>query len=80
VVIDRYLLGEYDGAYMPKAATTEHKLLSERSRTNLLPLVVNGVAQALYVEGYRRSDTAAPARAWQWWQHNDPDTGHCEPP
>lgn len=38
-----------------------------------MPLVVNGVAQALYVEGYRRSDATTPAGGWQWWQANGLD-------
>ncbi len=58
---------------MPRSASKEYKLLAQRSRTNLVPLVVNGVAQALYVEGYRRSDGAGPAGAWQWWQANGLD-------
>lgn len=71
--IDRYLLGEHDGPYMPRSATTEYKLLAERCRTNLLRLVVNGVAQALYVDGYRSSTSADPAGSWQWWQANGLD-------
>jgi hypothetical protein len=71
--IDRYLSNEHDGPYMPRSASTEYKLLAKRARTNLLPLVVNGVAQALYVEGYRRSDGGDQAQAWQWWQANGLD-------
>jgi hypothetical protein len=71
--IDRYLRNEHDGPYMPRSTSTEYKLLAKRARTNLLPLVVNGAAQALYVEGYRRPDGAAPAGAWQWWQANGLD-------
>jgi hypothetical protein len=48
-------------------------LLAERSKTNLLPLVVNGVAQALSVEGYRNSVDGRPSSAWRWWQANGLD-------
>ena len=43
-------------AHTPRSVPSEYRLLAKRARTNLLPLVVNGVAQALYVEGYHRSD------------------------
>jgi hypothetical protein len=71
--VDRYLRNEPDGPYTPRSASNEYKLLAKRSRTNLLPLVINGVAQALYVEGYRRSDGGDQAPAWQWWQANGLD-------
>lgn len=68
--VDKYMRGEHAGPYMPRTAGTEYKLLAQRSITNLMPLVVNGVAQALRVDGYRRSDTGATAPAWRWWQAN----------
>ena len=71
--VDRYLRNKPDGPYTPRSASNEYRLLAKRARTNLLPLVVNGVAQALYVEGYRRSDGGDQASAWQWWQANGLD-------
>lgn len=71
--IDRYARGAHDGPYMPRRASREYRLLAARAVTNVLPLVVNGLAQSLYVDGYRRSDTGAPAGAWRWWQANGMD-------
>ncbi|ADD43872.1 phage portal protein [Stackebrandtia nassauensis] len=71
--IDKYLRGEHDGPYTPRKASREYKILAQRSVTNLLPLVVNGLAQSLYVDGYRSGDTDEPASAWRHWQHNGLD-------
>ena len=58
---------------MPRSANPEYRTLVKRSRTPLLPLVVNSIAQALYIDGYRRADLADPVAAWQWWQANGMD-------
>lgn len=71
--VDAYIRGEHAGPYVPRNATREYKLLAERSVTNLIPLVINGVVQALRVDGMRRSDTGATSPAWRWWQANRMD-------
>ncbi|WP_018348217.1 phage portal protein [Longispora albida] len=70
--IDRYMKGDHPGPYTPRSASREYKLLAERSITNLLPLVVSGVAQALYVTSYTLRD-GKPGRGWQHWQSNRMD-------
>ncbi|MBG6140676.1 phage portal protein [Longispora fulva] len=70
--IDKYMRGQHAGPYTPKSASKEYKLLAERARTNLLPLVVSGVAQALYVSNFQRSD-GTPGRGWAHWQANRMD-------
>ncbi|MEV6526880.1 phage portal protein [Longispora sp. NPDC051575] len=71
-LIDRYLKGDHAPPYTPKAASREYRLLARRARTNLLPLVVDGMAQALYLGGYTRSD-GTPGGGWKYWQANKLD-------
>jgi hypothetical protein len=56
--IDAYMDGRHARPYTPSTATAEYRLLAERSVTNWLPLVVDVMAQTLYVEGYRGTDPA----------------------
>ncbi|WP_432983207.1 hypothetical protein [Dactylosporangium sp. CA-233914] len=39
--IGRCLRGEHDGPYLPRAASTEYKLLARRREPNVLPLVAH---------------------------------------
>ncbi|MGH8883495.1 MAG: phage portal protein, partial [Stackebrandtia sp.] len=71
--IDNYLKGDHEGPYTPRGASKEYKLLAERAITNVLPLIINTLAQSLYVDGYRRSADDEPAAGWQHWQHNGLD-------
>ena len=75
--IDRYLRGEHDDPYYPKSATTEYRRLAKRAVSNWLPLLVKTPAQALAVEGYRRSDAgpedSGSSAEWQAWQANRMD-------
>ncbi|GAB7185922.1 hypothetical protein ATKI12_5753 [Kitasatospora sp. Ki12] len=68
--VDRYLRGDHDGPYTPRNATDEYKLLAKRAVSNWLPLLVKTPAQALAIEGYRRSGSteAAPPAEWLAWQ------------
>ncbi|MEV3856056.1 phage portal protein [Streptomyces sp. NPDC050095] len=73
-LIHRYLKGDHDGPYEPRNASKEYKLLAKRAVSNWLPLLVKTPAQALAVEGYRRSDARddeSPVSAeWEAWQAN----------
>lgn len=72
--IDRYVRGDHQKPYTPKNATSEYKLLAERSVTNFLPLVVDVLAQVFFIEGYRPSDKAENTQAWETiWQPNGLD-------
>lgn len=72
--IDNYLKGDHAPAYQPKSATTEYKALTERRISNYLPLVVDAIAQDLYVEGYRLPDDVENARPWEQWRANSMDS------
>lgn len=71
--IDRWYRWDHDQPHQPRHSTREYKELSARSQTPWLGLVVTSVAQALYVEGYRRAADPEDASAWQWWQANGMD-------
>lgn len=66
-----YLRGHHRPPYTPRTATGEYRELARRAVTNLCPLVVEGMTDRLFVDGYRSSpldpDNAAP---WAWWQAN----------
>ncbi len=72
--IDRWYRWEHDAPHRPSHSTTEYKQLADRSQTPWLNLVVTTIAQALYVEGYRRSGDADEAAAWSAWQANGMDS------
>lgn len=74
--VDRWYRGELaetDKPSMPRRQTAEYKELRDRSGTPWLKLVVNSLAQALYVEGYRRSDEPDNLAPWAGWQANGLD-------
>lgn len=87
--LNDYLHGDHPGPYKPKTANKEYELLIKRSTSNWLPLIIDAVAQALYVEGYRRADEPDDAAGWDYWQSNGLDArqqaimrsalayGHC---
>lgn len=68
-----YVAGRQDSVYVPKGARTEYRWLLERAVVNMLPLVVNVVAQNLYVDGYRRAKSDDNAAPWEIWQANRMD-------
>lgn len=72
----RYHRGEHDDPYSPKQRSLEFIALSERSKTNLIPLVVDTLVDRLYVDGFRPDleDSVQNSPAWQWWQENSFDS------
>lgn len=58
---------------VPNQATRVMKDLAIKARTNYLPLVLDTLAQALKVEGYRSMGASENARPWQNWQRNAMD-------
>lgn len=79
--IAQYLGDTVNGVlYVPKGATDEYRLLVDQSRFNVLPLVVQQLAQALFVDGYRptgpngRAPSADNSPIWdRVWQPNRMD-------
>src|SRR5690606_22602437 len=68
--LDRWHRGDNDKPWMPRLSTAEYRELQGRSNTPWLGLVVTAVAQALYVEGFRRADDPEDAIGWGIWQWN----------
>lgn len=75
--IDRYVNGEHDPPYMPDGADSEYKMLGQRAITNMIPLLMNTPAQALYVDSLRRGRDVAldgdeaftqELPEWKHWQ------------
>lgn len=72
--IDRWARWDHDKPHTPTSQpSAEYTELMARSYTPWLSLVVTAVAQSLYVDGYRRADSAEPASAWEHWQRNRMD-------
>ena len=71
--IDRWWRWQHDKPHAPRQATPEYNELIDRAYTPWLGLVVTAVAQALYVDGYRRADTTENAAPWRIWQANRMD-------
>lgn len=70
-----YHRGRFRKPYQPKTATAEFKSLVEKSRTNVVRLVVSTLTQRLIVDGYKASSTAIDnAAPWDWWQANGLDS------
>lgn len=74
--LDYYVRGIQDNPYRPKEATEGYQSLMDRSKLNMMDLVVNYRAQSLKVEGYK--DTTDPdsgnSPAWdKYWQKNKMD-------
>lgn len=73
--IDRYVQGDHDGPYMPEKADDEYRKLAERAIMNMIPLLINSPAQALYVDSFRRGQ-GQPMDQWrslpEWihWQES----------
>lgn len=77
--VARYLDGTYPSSvYVPskvqnKAAAREYAGVVARSRQPVLSLVVDALAQNLYVDGYRVPRSADNAASWEHWQANQMD-------
>lgn len=70
-----YYDGEHDDPYMPDVYTREYETLVERSKTNIMKLVVAAPTQQLYVDSFRAgdSDTEHESAAWGHWQRSSLD-------
>ncbi|MFG3343385.1 phage portal protein [Glycomyces sp. NPDC048151] len=71
--LERYAIGLQDPPYMPKHAHREYASLAKTAVLNFLPLIVDAVAQQLYVEGYRKPDSPDDDSSWEWWSANSLD-------
>jgi hypothetical protein len=71
--IDRYLRGAQPHPAVPPGTPQELRALASMARVNLMRIVVNSIAQTLYVDGYRRARDAEDAEPWRIWQANQLD-------
>lgn len=49
------------------------KVLARSSRVNIIPIIINSVAQAMYVDGFRANDGSEDIEVWNAWQANRMD-------
>jgi hypothetical protein len=71
--IRSYVRDEQDQHWILAGVPTEMRALARISRVNLLRLVVDSVAQSMYVDGYRGRGEAEDQDAWSIWQANRMD-------
>lgn len=79
-MIDGWARGKRSDLYIPQGANAEYRQLVEQSKFNVLPLVVNALAQNLFVDGFRptgengRAPSPENSPIWdEVWQPNRMD-------
>lgn len=73
-VVRRYWKGRQRlPAVIPSAAPREVRTLARIARVNICPIVVDSLAQATFVEGFRAERESDNAEAWAVWQKNKMD-------
>lgn len=73
--IHDYLHGQQGSPAAPTGAAQEVLRLAKISRVNVMKIVVNSVAQCLFVDGFREKLQADDAPVWEIWQKNKMDRG-----
>ncbi|KJK48916.1 hypothetical protein UK23_15425 [Lentzea aerocolonigenes] len=71
--IHRYVKGDHDLPFAPKNAKAHYLWMLRKSRTNWCRLLVQLMAQNLFVDGYRATDpsaTAGDSAGWRHWTGN----------
>lgn len=69
----KWALGKQDLPVIPNTATDEYRQLQEKAITPWLGLLVQSLAQALIVEGYRPTAASEDNVLWAAWQANRMD-------
>ncbi|MCX4687287.1 phage portal protein [Kitasatospora purpeofusca] len=64
------LRGVFEESYMPRQYDDEYKVMRERAIANWLPLIVDVVAENLFVEGFRRPSEGDNLPVWEAWTAN----------
>ncbi|HYH54016.1 MAG TPA: phage portal protein [Solirubrobacterales bacterium] len=60
-------------AVIPSSAPNEVHVMSQSSRVNVMPIVVNSLVQSLFVDGFRANESADDLQVWEVWQANRMD-------
>lgn len=68
--IHRYWRGRQPLPVVPRAVPIEVRRMANMSRVNILGLVVDVLAQSLYVVGYRQERAVEDDPVWRVWQAN----------
>ncbi len=68
--IDLWYRWAHEDLVIPNGATREMKALLQLARTPWLGLVVTGVAQSMYVDGYRTPEAKDDAAPWMLFRRN----------
>lgn len=71
--INAYVKDRVLDIYIPPKANAEYKQVAEQSRFNITQLLIDSVADNLFVDGYRPARSADNAAVWQKWQDNRMD-------
>lgn len=58
----------------PRLASDEIRNLVKLSRTPMLRLIVDTMVQAMYVDGYRSTDSTEESALWRYWTANSMDS------
>lgn len=69
----QYIHGKQSFVWLSDDVPDEVVQIAEMSRVNVLGLVIDSTAQALYVDGYRSPKEEGEAPAWDIWQRNKLD-------
>ena len=65
-----YVHGRQPFLWLPEDVPLEVQRIAEMSRVNVLGLVIDSVAQSMYVDGYRAPQGDDESPAWDIWQRN----------
>lgn len=72
--INAYVNGKRLDIYVPRSASQEYLTLVRQSKYNVLPIVLSGLAQALYCDGFRKTGEEDLSPLWgDFWQPNRMD-------
>lgn len=73
-VVRRYFKGvQARPAAIPQGSPREVVVMARSSRINIMPIIVNSLVQAMFVDGYRARLESDNAAVWKVWQHNQMD-------
>lgn len=72
--VRRYWKGrQHLPAVIPSNAPREVRVMAKIGRVNVCDIVINSLAQATFVDGFRASDSDDDLEVWQAWQANKMD-------
>jgi hypothetical protein len=72
-LVHAYLHGQQSHPVSPRGSPEDLLRLARISRVNVMKIVVNSVAQCLYVDGFRQALQSEDAPVWDVWQANKMD-------